>query len=140
MREHVASEDKLNWLLDELLAKVPGARHAVVLSSDGLPLAVSAALHSDDSDHLAAMASSFQSLAREAARFLEGGAVRQTVIEMDQAFLFVTAAGRGACLAVVGEANADVGIIAYEMNLLVVRVGDYLSSAPRSEPAAPDGR
>jgi predicted regulator of Ras-like GTPase activity (Roadblock/LC7/MglB family) len=140
MGERVSSDEKLNWLLDELLAKVPGTRHAVVLSSDGLPLATSAALRGDDSDHLAAMASSFQSLAREAARFLEGGAVRQTVIEMDDAFLFVTAAGRGACLAVVGESDADVGIIAYEMNLLVVRVGDYLSSAPRTEPAVPDRR
>lgn len=140
MSEQVTSDTELNWLLDELLAKVPGARHAVVLSSDGLPLARSATLASTDSDHLSAMASSFQSLAREAARFLEGGAVRQTVIEMDHAFLFVTAAGRGACLAVVGEEDADVGIIAYEMNLLVVRVGEYLSSAPRSASAAPDGR
>lgn len=138
MSEH--ADDKLNWLLDELLAKVPGTRHAIVLSSDGLPLATSAALRDDASDHLSAMASSFQSLARETARFLEGGAVRQTVIEMDKAFLFVTAAGRGACLAVVGEADADVGLIAYEMNLLVVRVGNVLSSAPRSEPATLDGR
>jgi predicted regulator of Ras-like GTPase activity (Roadblock/LC7/MglB family) len=139
MSEHVTSDAKLNWLLDELLAKVPGARHAVVLSSDGLPLAKSEGLDSDDTDHISAMASSFQSLAREAARFLHGGPVRQTVIEMDKAFLFVTAAGQGACLAVVGEADADVGIIAYEMNLLVVRVGEYLSSAPRSESAAHDG-
>jgi predicted regulator of Ras-like GTPase activity (Roadblock/LC7/MglB family) len=63
--------------------------------------------------------------------------VRQTIVEMDHAFLFVTAAGRGACLAVLGEEDADVGMIAYEMNMLVKRVGAHLASAPRGGVAAP---
>jgi predicted regulator of Ras-like GTPase activity (Roadblock/LC7/MglB family) len=134
MSEYSITDDKLHWLLDELVRKVPGARHAVVLSSDGLPLAKSVNLDNNDSDTLSAMASSFQSLARETARFVEGGTVRQTVIEMDHAFLFVTAAGRGACLAVIGNEDADVGMIAYEMNLLVIKVGEYLTSAPRTTP------
>ena len=54
---------------------------------------------------------------------------------MEHAYLFVTAAGQGACLAVLGEEDADMGMIAYEMNMLVKRVGTYLSSAPRAETA-----
>ncbi|MGP4019883.1 roadblock/LC7 domain-containing protein [Saccharopolyspora sp. 5N708] len=131
------SDGELNWLLDDLIGRVVGARDGVVLSADGLLLAKSASLSTADSEHLAALASAIQSLARETGRHFGGGQVRQTVIELDELFLFVTAAGTGACLAVLAEEDADVGMIAYEMNLLVVRVGDYLSSAPRTEVAAP---
>ena len=131
---------ELNWLLDDLVARVVGARHAVVLSADGLLLARSPELSKDDSDHLSAMASAFQSLARGTGRHFGGGQVRQTIVEMEHAHLFVTAAGQGACLAVVGDEDADMGMIAYEMNMLVKRVGGYLSTAPRTlaSPRLPD--
>lgn len=136
MSDRVGSDAELNWLLDDLTRRVVGARHAVVLSTDGLLLAKSEDLSTAESETLAAMSSTFQSLARETGRQFDGGDVRQTVVELDRAFLFVTAAGSGACLAVLGSEDADVGMIAYEMNLLVVRVGDYLSSAPRGVPQA----
>jgi predicted regulator of Ras-like GTPase activity (Roadblock/LC7/MglB family) len=59
--------------------------------------------------------------------------VRQTVVEMDHAFLFVTAAGQGACLALLTSEDADMGMVAYSMNMLVKRVGALLSAAPRVE-------
>jgi predicted regulator of Ras-like GTPase activity (Roadblock/LC7/MglB family) len=55
---------------------------------------------------------------------------------MESAFLFVTAAGRGACLAVLGDADSDVGLIAYEMAMLVARVGQNMT-APERPAAAP---
>ncbi|GAA0521461.1 dynein regulation protein LC7 [Saccharopolyspora subtropica] len=131
MSNGIGSDGELNWLLDDLVTRVAGARDGVVLSADGLLLAKSAGLPAEDAERLAAMSSAMQSLAREAGRHFRGGDVRQTVVELDRAFLLVTAAGSGACLAVLAEAEADIGMIAYEMNLLVVRVGDYLSSAPR---------
>jgi predicted regulator of Ras-like GTPase activity (Roadblock/LC7/MglB family) len=54
------------------------------------------------------------------------------MVEMDHAFLFVTAAGRGACLALLAREDADMGLVAYEMNLMVKRVGQVLTSAPRT--------
>jgi predicted regulator of Ras-like GTPase activity (Roadblock/LC7/MglB family) len=51
---------------------------------------------------------------------------------MDEAFMFVTAAGSGTCLAVLADAEADIGVIAYEMAMLVTRVGRHLSTRPRS--------
>jgi uncharacterized protein len=122
----------LNWLLDSLVTQVANVRHAVVLSSDGLPIGTSRGLERDDVAHLAALASGFQSLARSAGEQFAGGAVRQTIIEMDEAFMFVTAAGSGACLAVIADGEADVGVIAYEMAMLVTRVGRHLSTRPRS--------
>ncbi|GAA3437496.1 roadblock/LC7 domain-containing protein [Kutzneria kofuensis] len=138
MNDKAHSETDLNWLLDNLVERVVDARHAVVLSADGLLIGKSDGLSRDDSDQLSAMASAFQSLARGAGRHFGGGQVRQTIVEMEHAFLFVTAAGRGACLAVLAEESADVGLIAYEMNLLVKQVGVYLSSAPRNVAATAD--
>ena len=122
----------LNWLLDDLVRRVPEVRHAVVLSSDGLATGASSALTREDAEHLAAVASGFHSLAKGASRHFQAGGVRQTMIELDRAFLFVTAAGDGSCMAVLSEAEADVGLVAYEMALLVKRVGEHLGSEPRA--------
>jgi len=50
---------------------------------------------------------------------------------MESQFLFVTAAGEGSCLAVLATSSADVGLVAYEMAVLVKRVGEHLSVEPR---------
>jgi predicted regulator of Ras-like GTPase activity (Roadblock/LC7/MglB family) len=121
----------LNWLLDDLVVRAVGAQHAVVLSTDGLCIGRSRSLNREDSEHLSAMASAFQSLARGVGRHFAGGQVRQTVVELDHAFLVVTAAGSGACLALVATDDADIGMIAYEMNLMVKKVGNYLVAQPR---------
>src|SRR5262245_2630155 len=122
----------LGWLLDDFVGRVADADRVVVLSADGLLVGRSSGLSNEDAEHLSAIASAFQGLARGAARHFECGGVRQTLVEMDNAFLVVTAAGRGACLAVLASDKADLGLIAYEMNLLLKRVGTYLSAAPRT--------
>ncbi|HEY3685826.1 MAG TPA: roadblock/LC7 domain-containing protein [Streptosporangiaceae bacterium] len=132
MTQRAGTANELNWLLNSLVERVPDIGKAVVLSADGLLIGTSSGLARADAEHLAAVAASFSSLARGAGRQFGGGAVRQTIVEMDEAFLFVTAAGSGACLAVLARAHADVGQIAYEMALLVSRVGPHLSAPPRS--------
>lgn len=125
----------LNWLLDDVVGRVVGTQHAIVLSADGLLLGRSSGMNKDDSDQLSAIASSLQSLAKGVSRHFKRGHVLQNLIEMEHGYLFVSAAGRGACLAVLAEASVDVEMIAYEMNRLVKRVGDYLTSAPREAAA-----
>ncbi|MER5866455.1 roadblock/LC7 domain-containing protein [Kitasatospora sp. NPDC002040] len=129
----------LNWLLDDLVGRVAALRHAVILSSDGLATGASRGLGREDAEHLAAVAAGFHSLAKGAGRHFQVGGVRQTMVELDEAFLFITAAGDGSCLAVLSEAESDVGQIAYEMALLVKRVGEHLSADPRTE-SVPPGR
>jgi predicted regulator of Ras-like GTPase activity (Roadblock/LC7/MglB family) len=121
----------LTWLLDDLVERVPSAQQAVVLSADGLMMCASATLSREDAEHLSAMAAGFQSLAKGASRQFRAGPVRQTVVEMESAFLFVTAAGAGACLAVLAASDADLGLIAYEMAMLVTRVGEFMSAPDR---------
>lgn len=122
----------LDWLLDDLVDRVPTARQAVVLSADGLLMGSSRDLSQEDAEHLSAMAAGFQSLAKGASRHFAAGPVRQTVVEMESAYLFVTAAGQGACLAVLSDAESDIGLIAYEMAMLVTRVGQNLSAPTRN--------
>ncbi|WFE52124.1 MULTISPECIES: roadblock/LC7 domain-containing protein [unclassified Micromonospora] len=138
MRHSTKQSAGLDWLLDELVQRVPAARQAVVLSADGLLLGCSADLERADAEHLCALAAGFSSLARGASRHVDGGPVRQTVVEMESAYLFVTAAGQGACLAVVSDADADIGLVAYEMAMLVIRVGESLSAPARSSAGAGD--
>jgi predicted regulator of Ras-like GTPase activity (Roadblock/LC7/MglB family) len=124
---------ELNWLLDDLVERVASIRQALVLSSDGMPTGVSKELSREDSEHLAAVASGFHSLAKGVGRHFDAGGVRQTIVELDEAFLFITAAGDGSCLAVLSDADSDIGQVAYEMTLLVKRVGAHLGSAPRTD-------
>lgn len=102
-----------------------------MLSVDGLLIAASTELDRTDAEHLAAVASGFQSLARSTGRRFGGGPALQTIIEMESAYLFVIAAGSGACLAVLAVHGADIGLVAYEMAMLVKRVGPALSTPPR---------
>jgi predicted regulator of Ras-like GTPase activity (Roadblock/LC7/MglB family) len=126
-----AGAAELDWLLDGLIDRAAGADRAVVLSADGLLMARSHNMSIPDAEHLSAVASAFQSLSRGAGRHFGGGDVRQTVVEMEHAYLLVTAAGAGACLALIATEDADLGMLAYETNLMVARVGASLSSAPR---------
>ena len=122
---------QLSWLLDNLVDQVEHVQQALILSRDGLVVAASRGLSPEDSEHLSALAAGLQSLAREAGQHFRTGQVRQTIIEMDSAFLFVMAAGRGTCLAVLTGADANVGLIAYEMAMLVRRMGKYLATESR---------
>jgi predicted regulator of Ras-like GTPase activity (Roadblock/LC7/MglB family) len=129
----VGPSESMSWLLNNLVKKVPEVTYVIALSSDGLLLATSRGMDRPTADQLAAVASGFNSLARGAGRFFGGGDVRQTIVEMDQGFLFVTAVGDGACLAILSSPGADIGLIAYEMALLVTRVGEFLTPELRAE-------
>lgn len=138
--QKLAPNADLAWLLDDLVGRIKQTRHAILLSVDGLLMASSREFGREDAEHLAAVASGIQSLARGAGRRFGGGPVEQTIIEMRSSFLFVTAAGHGACLAVLAEEEADVGLIAYEMATLVARAGTFLASVARAADDPPIDR
>jgi len=122
---------ELDWLLDNLVSSVLGVRIAVILSPDGLSLGRSPGLSEADAGHLAALAAGAQSLARGVGVWSGYGDVSQTIVEMEAALLFITPAGRGTCLALLADSNADAGQIAYEMAVLVKRVGQHMIANPR---------
>jgi predicted regulator of Ras-like GTPase activity (Roadblock/LC7/MglB family) len=131
MTQTKSNGDQLGWLLDNLVARVANVRQALLLSRDGLVVARSQNMSREEADNLSALAAGVHSLARGIGKQVGNEEVRQTIIEMDSAFLFVMAAGQGTCLAVLASADANLGVMAYEMAMLVRRMGVHLTAGPR---------
>jgi predicted regulator of Ras-like GTPase activity (Roadblock/LC7/MglB family) len=130
------TDHSLDWMLESLLQRTPGTRHALVLSSDGLKLCHTIGLGVDQADQLAAIAAGIQSLAHGASvEFGDGtGGVRQAMTEFYGGILFIVEAGSGAHLALIAAEDADPGVVGHNMNELVEQIGDYLSAPPRRAP------
>ena len=99
----------LNWLITNFVERVPSVAHAIVVSADGLPMAFSHGFPADRVDQLAAVTSGLTSLTQGAARVFEGGAVTQTVVEMQRGLLIIMAISDGSSLAVLAAADCDMG-------------------------------
>jgi len=138
MTQTKSGAEQLGWLLDNLVSQVANVRQALLLSRDGLAVATSNNMSREEGDNLSALSAGVHSLARGVGKQVGNEEVRQTIIEMDSAFLFVMAAGQGTCLAVLASAEANLGVMAYEMAMLVRRMGAHLTAGPRQadhEPA-----
>jgi uncharacterized protein len=122
-----------NWLVSRFVDAVPGVTDALVLSSDGLPMAVSPGLAADLADRLAAVASGFVGLANGVADPFDAGRVTQVIVELERGFVFVTGISDGSNLAVVAASDCDVGLVAYEMAVLVERASTLLTPTLRVE-------
>jgi hypothetical protein len=120
-------------LVTDFTERVPGVAHAIVVSADGLLLSSSTRLPGDRADQLAAVASGLGSLTQGAARCFEAGTVRETVVEMERGVMLLMAISDGSSLAVLAAPNCDIGQVAYEMALLVERVGQMLTPELRAE-------
>ena len=123
----------VGWLITDFVRQVPGVAHAVVVSADGLLLAGSQGLPRDRAEQLSAVSSGLVSLTQGAARCFEAGGVNQTVVEMDRGYLFLMSISDGSCLAVLAAPNCDIGLVAYEMTLLVERVGQQMTPELRAQ-------
>lgn len=136
MTDSTQSSNELNWLLDDLVARVDQIRHAVVLSGDGLAVGGSEGLSREDRERFAALASGVHSLAKGIGMHLQAGGVVQTMVELEGGFVFVVAAGDRSCLTVFTDADADVGLVAYEMARLVKQVREHMSVPSRPQPVS----
>jgi predicted regulator of Ras-like GTPase activity (Roadblock/LC7/MglB family) len=123
----------LNWLVTEFTSRVADVAHAIVVSADGVPLALSTGIPLNAVEQLAAITSGLTSLMVGAARVFEGGAPLQALVEMEGGLMFVKAISDGSSLAVLTAAECDTRQVSYEMTLLVEAVGELLTPAVRSE-------
>jgi uncharacterized protein len=121
----------IDWQLTDLARRVPGVRGVVLVSADGLCLAVSEAVDDTLGDQLAAAASGLAGLAAGAALLLRAGPVAQTVLEMDGGYLLVGAVGAAGLLAVHTDRHCDLGLVGYESALVAARVGHSLEPGVR---------
>ncbi|MFH8755346.1 roadblock/LC7 domain-containing protein [Streptomyces atroolivaceus] len=135
----------LHWLLSNLVEEVPGVHSVTVVSSDGLML-----LSSDpglatakepgrrtgprgSSADLATIVSGIGSLTIGAAKLMDGGGVKQTMVAMEEGSVFVMSISDGSLLGVHATADCDMSVVAYHMALFVGRAGHVLTPELRSE-------
>ncbi len=121
------SAQNLNFLLANFVQKVPGVVDAVVVSADGLLMAMSEGLGRAGADQLAAVSSGLTSLTDGAARCFGGGNVNQIVVELDGGFMLFMAISDGSSLAVLADESCDIGVTGYEMTMLAKRAGSSLT-------------
>ncbi|CBG72156.1 conserved hypothetical protein [Streptomyces scabiei 87.22] len=135
------ADDRLTWLMEGLLERTPGARHALVLSRDGLRLCRTPELSVDRADQLSAIAAGIQSLSHGASmEFGDGsGGVRSAMAEFHGGVLFIVEAGEGAHLALVTDEDADPGLVGHNMSELIEQLGEHLSAKPRHRTGATTG-
>jgi predicted regulator of Ras-like GTPase activity (Roadblock/LC7/MglB family) len=135
----------LHWLLSNLVEEVTGLRSVAVVSSDGLLLlssdpaqnaAAPAPLRAGprgSSADLATIVSGIGSLTIGAARLMDGGGVKQTMVAMEDACVFIMSISDGSLLGVHADADIDMSVVAYHMGLFVGRAGHVLTPELRSE-------
>ncbi|MFI6859853.1 roadblock/LC7 domain-containing protein [Streptomyces sp. NPDC050421] len=135
----------LHWLLSNLVEEVPGVHSVTVVSSDGLMLLSSDPGHQNakgagrqdgprgSSADLATIVSGIGSLTVGAAKLMDGGGVKQTMVAMDEGSVFVMSISDGSLLGVHATPDCDMSVIAYHMALFVGRAGHVLTPELRSE-------
>jgi uncharacterized protein len=123
--QHTAKD--INWLLTNFSEKTPGVKQSIAVSSDGLLMATASNLDRAAADTMAAIVTGLRSLADGAARVLDSGTLSQVIVEMGTAYLFVAAISGGATLGVVCYSDCDLGLVGYEITMLVKRVGIQLT-------------
>ena len=128
-----AYRQDLNWIVTDFTTRVADVAHAMVVSADGVPLALSAGIPGKAVEQFAAITSGLTSLIKGAAQVLEAGRPTQALVEMEHGLMFVRAISDGSCLAVLTSTECDARQISYEMTLLVEAVGELLTPANRAE-------
>jgi predicted regulator of Ras-like GTPase activity (Roadblock/LC7/MglB family) len=128
-----AYRQDLDWLVSDFTARVADVAHAVVVSADGVPLAVSEDIPDVFAEQLAAITSGLVSLMQGAARIFEGGLPTQALVEMNGGLMLVKAISDGSSLAVLAARDCDTELVSYEMTLLVEAVGEVLTPAVRAQ-------
>jgi len=123
----------LNWLVTDFTTRVQDVSHAIVVSADGVPLALSAGIPPQAVEQFSAITSGLTSLIRGAAQIMEAGIPTQALVEMDRGLMFVKAISDGSSLAVLTAPECDTRQVSYEMTLLVEAVGELLTPAARAE-------
>lgn len=123
----------IDWMVTTFVRKVPGIQQAVVVSSDGLLLALSPGVGREEADRFAAVASGLTGLAYGAVGAMGGGRVNEIIVEMENGFLLVTSISDGSCFAVRASSECDIGLVGYEMALFVRRAGALLTPGLRAE-------
>ncbi|QSB05740.1 roadblock/LC7 domain-containing protein [Natronoglycomyces albus] len=122
-------ERSLSMLLASLVARTPGLSHAVLVSVDGLPLAVSTGLPEERAQQLAGIGSGLLSMGEGAGRAMQNGPAQQVVVEMAEGVLMAAPVGQEICLTLLAVTQCDREQLGYEVGQFTMQVGPLLQEA-----------
>ena len=120
-------------MISNFVAATPGVSHALIVSSDGLPLLASDSLPGDLADPLAAISSGILSLGSNIAAQVGGGGCDQILLRLTRGHFVFMAIGELAGLGVLVEPGANLGAVAHQMAQLVASVGHALTPQMRDD-------
>jgi uncharacterized protein len=123
----------LDWLVTDFTTRVLDVAHAVVVSADGVPLALSEYIPAGLAEQLAAITAGLVSLMQGAAQIFEAGQPTQALVEMDGGLMLIKAISDGSSLAVLAAPDCDTELVSYEMTRMVEAVGEVLTPAVRAQ-------
>jgi len=121
----------LDRLIADFTERVPEVVRALVVSSDGIPLAASDRMPPDQLEQLSVITSGLIGLAGAADQVFDGSGFIQALVAMEGGTLVIMAIDDGASLAVFTTAAADLDQVAYDMTMLAERAGSVFSPPVR---------
>jgi uncharacterized protein len=105
----------LNSLLASMLARTPGAVHAVLSTVDGVTVAVSAGLPDDRAEQLATIGAGLLSIADGAGAMMNTGSPRHVVVEMYGGLLLAAPVGPRVCLSLLATPESERERLGFEL-------------------------
>jgi uncharacterized protein len=121
------------WLIDNFASSTPGVSHALIVSSDGLPLIAAGGMSPDLADPLAAMTSGIISLGNNIAGKVGEAGCDQVMLKFPTGHFLFMGIGNLAGFAVLVKAGANLGVVAHQMAQLVNAVGHVLTPQLRDD-------
>jgi hypothetical protein len=124
---------EFSWLVDNFAASTPGVSHALIVSSDGLPLIAAGGMSPDLADPLAAMTSGIISLGNNIASKVGETGCDQVMLRFPSGHFLFMSIGSLAGFAVLAQQGANLGLVAHQMAQLVDTVGHVLTPELRDD-------
>lgn len=121
------------WLVDNFALSTPGVTHALIVSSDGLPLVTSTGLAPDLADPLAAMTSGIISIGNNIASQIGEPGCEQVMLKFPSGHFLFMGIGSLAGFAVLVDDGANLGVVGHQMARLVDSVGHLLTPQLRDD-------
>jgi uncharacterized protein len=121
------------WLVDNFAMSTPGVTHALIVSSDGLPLIASTGLAPDLADPLAAMTSGIISIGNNIASQIGEPGCEQVMLKFPSGHFLFMGIGNLAGFAVLVDDGANLGVVGHQMARLVDSVGHLLTPQLRDD-------
>jgi uncharacterized protein len=122
----VAATD-FGWLLDRFVGETPGVLHAVVVSVDGLLVAMDASCDRATADQLAAVVAGLNQMCAGAGEVFGAGELQQQLVQYAAGYILLRSMARGAVMAAVAERRCDMAQVGHQLATLGRQVGEALS-------------